>query len=139
MKTPREVLFSRHQAAGPKLDAIRQSTVWTAAGRGPAADEIPRRRGVTLWQTLWDELYLPSRRIWSSLAAVWLLVLAVNIAQHDRVPAVNVAAAPPTMSLREQQRWINELFADRAPSTEAEPPKTIAPKPRAEIRQSCTV
>jgi hypothetical protein len=43
------------------------------------------------------------------------------------------------MSFREQQRWINELFADRAPSTEAEPPKTIPPKPRAGIYLSRTV
>ena len=51
MKTPREILLARHQAAGPKLDAIRKATLsapreWQTANqaerRGGRQDDWPR-------------------------------------------------------------------------------------------------
>ena len=68
----------------------------------------------------------------------WLLILAINLAQHEPSPAGKMTAAPVMMSFREQQRWMNELFADRTLPVDAEPPKTIAPKPRTEIFQTFT-
>jgi hypothetical protein len=139
MKTPREILILRHQAASPKLDAIRQSAVAALGGRRDFSAPQSQTVATTLFQTLWQELFLPSRRVWSGLAAVWLLILAVNLAQHDSAPTGKISAAPAMMSFREQQRWMNELFADRAPVTDAEPPKPFSPKPRAEHFQPITV
>jgi hypothetical protein len=138
MKTPRDILFARHQAAAPKLDAIRQSAVATVYDRRALAEPRSQVTATTIFQTLWQELFLPSRRIWGSLAAVWLLILVINLAQHDSSPAGKMTAAPAMMSFREQQRWMNELFADRVPAADAEPPKTFIPKPRTENYQPLT-
>jgi len=133
MKTPRDILFARHQTAQPKLEAIRQSAV------AAACERQPQTTATTILQTLWLELILPSRRVWSGLATVWLLILAVNLTQREPSPAGKIATAPAMMSFREQQRWMNELFADRTPAVEAEPPKTFSPKPRTEIYQPISV
>jgi hypothetical protein len=138
MKTPREVLLARHQAAEPKLDAIRAAVV---LGLNPHS-ESPRAwaaGGWTLWlrgpKTLWRELILPSRRIWTGLATVWLLLFIINVSQRDpagggaghslRSPAV-------MMSWQVQQRWMDELLADRSAAPEAVRPRTVPPRPRTE-------
>ena len=139
MKTPREILLARHEAAAPKLDAIRHSAVAAVRDRRPLPSHRPQPTAHSLFQTLWQELFLPSRRVWSGLVAVWILIFAVNFAQRDRSPAVNVASAPLLMSFSEQQRWMYESFADRAPTADAEPPKTFVPKPRTENFQPLTV
>ncbi len=134
MKTPREILLAQHRAAEPKLDGIRQSIVTTVCERQS------QTATTTIFQTLWQELFLPSRRLWSGLATVWLLILAINLAQREPSPdGKMIASAPTMMSLREQQRWMNELFADRSAPVEAAPPKTFSPKPRTENYQAFTV
>ena len=143
MKTPRDILFARHQAATPKLDAIRAEVVRELNNKGTKEQSFPASLVASFLgcsNKLWQELFLPSRRLWSGLAAAWLLILAVNLAQREPSPACKmVASAPAMMSLREQQRWMNELFADRSMPVEAEPPKTFSPKPRTEKFQTFNV
>ncbi|MBW8864330.1 MAG: hypothetical protein JF609_05285 [Verrucomicrobia bacterium] len=138
MKTPREILLAHHRPAGPKLDAIRQSVV--ATSRQSAAitnpQEQPSPATATLFQTLWRELILPSRRLWSGLAAVWLVLVAINVSLHDSAPASKMTSAPVMMSAREQQRLMNELFADRSLPVEAEPPRIFVPKPHTQTFQT---
>jgi hypothetical protein len=43
------------------------------------------------------------------------------------------------MSFREQQRLMNELFADRLPAAEADRPRISAPKPRTEYSETAVV
>ena len=138
MKTPRDILFAHHRAVAPKLDAVRQSALTAVCDRHALPEQQSRTVPITIFQTLWQELFLPSRHIWSGLAAVWLLILTINLAQQEPSPAGKMTAAPAMMSFREQQRWMNELFADRAPTVDAEPPKTFSPKPRTEIYQPLT-
>ena len=143
MKTPREILLAQHRAAGPKLDAIRRAVVAdklnhqnTKAQSWVAVFVSWCLRGSNVF---WSELILPSRRTWSGLAAAWLLIVAVNILQREPATAgkfSSASSAPTMMSFREQQRWMNELFADRTVATDAEPPKTFSPKPRTENTQS---
>ena len=139
VKTPRDILLSRHQSAAPKLDAIRREFV---AGLNHQGTKTP-----SLWfrlvpwclggfRKLWQELYFPSRRIWSGLATIWILILAVNFTEREPLPAGKISAAPVMISFREQQRWMNELFAEREPMADAEPPKTYSPKPRTETLQT---
>jgi hypothetical protein len=44
MKKPRDILFARHQAAAPKLDAIRQSAVAAVYDRH-ASTKMPPTNG----------------------------------------------------------------------------------------------
>lgn len=135
MKTPRDILFARHQAAAPKLDAIRRKVVAGLNHQDTKAQS--RTVNLVFWclgglNKLWLELVWPCRRIWMGLAAVWLLILTINLAQHEPSSTGKMTAAPALMSFREQQRWMNDLFADRVPTVDAEPPKIFSPKPRTE-------
>jgi hypothetical protein len=131
MKTPREILLAHHRATAPKLDAIRQSAVAAVCDRRDTTDGT-----TTIFQTLWRELILPSHRVWSGLAATWLVLIAINISLHDSTPAGKTTSAPVMMSVREQQRWMDIHFADRSLPVEAEPPKTFSPKPHTQTFQT---
>jgi hypothetical protein len=140
MKTPREILVARHRAAGSKLDALRESVVAAVCDRRTSAVEGDQRRSQTaatsIWQTLWQELILPSRRVWAGLATVWLLLAAFNLAQRDSAVARTTSTAPVAMSFREQQRLLNELFANSTPiAAEADRPKFF-PRPRTKSSES---
>ena len=145
MNTPRDILLARHQAATPKLDALRLEVV--AGLDRPGAQASSRWPFLVSWcldgsRKLWQELYLPSRRIWSGLATIWILILIVNLAQRDgsaKVSAARSDAAGPTMSLQAQQRWLNELLADRATVPAADRPRNVAPKPRTEKTAAAAV
>jgi hypothetical protein len=137
MKTPREILLAQHRAVEPKLDAIRHAVVAEELNN-QGTKKQSWHQFLFAWflgcsNLFWRELILPSRRIWAGLAAVWLVIAVVNVAGRDHSPAGNISSAPVMMSLREQQRWMNELFADRSLSVDTEPPKAFSPKPRTEL------
>ena len=146
MKTPRDILLAHHRAAGPKLDTIRRAVMAdklnhqdTKAQSWMAVFVSWCLRGSNVF---WSELILPSRRTWAGLAAAWLLIVAVNVSQREPATAgkfSSASSAPTMMSFREQQRWMNELFADRTVATDAEPPKTFSPKPRTETAKVVVV
>lgn len=141
MKTPRDILFARHQAAALKLDAIRHEVV----GKLDHQDTKSQSWSTILvsWclggsNKLWLELIWPSRRIWTGLAAVWVLIFIINISQRDGSQAMNAKSTPPVemmMTFGEQQKMLNELFADRSLPAEAIQQKTFLPKPRTETLQ----
>jgi hypothetical protein len=134
MKTPREILFARHQNAGPKLDAIRRKVVWE--GRRVA---VPKFRGAdtaTLPMLIWRELIWPSRRIWAGLAAVWILIFVFNFSQRDPAELLARKSLPsPEMILtfRQQERLLAELIGPNETQA-AEPAKPFLPQPRSEER-----
>jgi len=138
MKTPREILFARHRAAEPRLDAIREAVVSGLSPQGTRPHSLSP--GVQApWcgrlTTLWRELILPSRRIWAGLATVWLGLVIVNLAQRDPVGGgTGRLVRPPAamMSWQAQQRWLDELLADRSSWPVAERPRTSPPRPRTE-------
>jgi len=136
MKTPREILLAKHQATEAKLDAIRKSVLDGAktALVTERSDTNPSHTGVlSIGLTLWRELILPSRRVWSGLAAVWILIALVNAAQsRDPQTAKTAARTEMAASFIEQQKLLGELLTDRTPTAEADRPRTFSPKPRTE-------
>jgi hypothetical protein len=129
MKTPREVLFERHQAVETKLDAIREQVVAGVAQTAKsAASRVskPARRGVGLptWKSAIRQVGKPALRsdgtsaleagwrqfLWSlrwhlaGLSAVWLVVLALSIDQ-SAAPTREVARqdAPSSRQLVSRQ------------------------------------
>jgi len=149
MKTPREILLARHKAAEPKLDAIRQAVLATVGHQGEA---VPAASGnwstrlagwlLAMPNTFWRELILPSRRVWTALATVWILLFVINLSQRDTVSSVTgkpVQSAPVMMSLQMQQHLMNELLADRAASPDTDRPRNGKPGPRTEKRSVAIV
>ena len=131
MKTPREILMAKHRPAEPKLDAIRGEVV--AQCRETQRGDRSTFKLTNFPQLLWRELVMPSRRTWGTLAAAWVLILAVNFSLRDPAPAGTVImSAPPMMSFQEQQKLLNELLADRSLPVDADHPKTSAPRPHSQ-------
>jgi len=86
---------------------------------------------------IWSELIVPSRRIWAGLAAIWILIIAANISFRQQSPAISKnSPAGGMMAFREQQKLLNDLFADRSGSFDADKPKVFSPKPRTELAQT---
>jgi hypothetical protein len=144
MKKPRDILFARHQAALPKLDAMRREVLKAELWEGRRVD-VPKF-GVTdtaaLPISIWRELIFPCRRIWTGLAVVWILIFIVNVSQRDGLQTVIAKSSPPTevmMTFRDQQKMLNELFADRSFSADAEQPRIFLPKPRTQTMKFLTV
>jgi len=114
MKAPRDILLKRHQAAGPKLDAVRESIVaGLRDGQRVAAQKSRAVDAATLPLLIWRELILPSRRIWAGLAACWVFLVVAHFAMDGR-PTVQMAAAVPTpemiRSYQQQERLLAELI-----------------------------
>jgi hypothetical protein len=79
---------------------------------------------------------LPCRRLWSSLAVVWLLLLVVNFSQREHGASAAVQSTPSAemaTTFKDQQKLLNELLADRSWPVDLDRPKNYLPKPRTEI------
>ena len=145
MKTPREILLSQHRNAEPKLDTIRREVVGELNNQGTKEQSFPASFVTSLLgcsNKLWQELFLPSRRIWSGLATVWVLLFLINFSQRDRSPmdmTKSSTTAETMTTFRDQQKLLNELFADRSLPVDAEPRRIFSPKPRTETMRLETV
>jgi hypothetical protein len=77
----------------------------------------------------------PHPRAWAGLAAIWIVIFAVNFSMRDRSPAVAEKFAPPApeviVELRQQQRLLAELIGPRDTSV-ADRSKPLVPQPRSE-------
>jgi hypothetical protein len=145
MKTPREVLLGQHQAAEPKLDAIREKVVADLTPDAP----VRAKRMPPVAPGRASALEAGGRQFWWSLrwhlaglSAAWLVVVALSI---DSTPApthrVGRRDAPSPRqllaALRENQRQLRELIG--APAGEQVPePQTPAPSPRSQIQPLST-
>ena len=129
MKTPRDILLTRHQSANPKLDDRRMKALSTAfsnapctAGNAQMESLLPVRAVLAVWR----ELIWPCRRAWAGMGAVWVLMWAVNWGLSDRhgaslnVPSTSASAL--LEALEEQRRMLTELIAP-ASRQSAEPPR----------------
>jgi hypothetical protein len=132
MKTPREILTEKHKSAAPKLDALRQEIVAQLNQRPKAQRKkvilVPWRLGGL--KLLWHELFLPSRRIWTGLAAIWIVILAVNFSMRDHAPTDMAKSVSPEMvqTFKQQEQLLTELIGP-IDSSAAEPQKSYTPRP----------
>ena len=97
--------------------------------RGPAAfrpSTLVTRLSALLW---------PHPKAWAGLAAVWMLVFAVNFSMRDGSPRLAAKSAPPSpevmVELKKQQRMFAELVGANEP-LDADRRKIFSPKPRSE-------
>jgi hypothetical protein len=144
MRTPREILFQRHENAAQKLDAIRHEVIQELNNQGTKEQSRPASLVASLLdcsKKLWLELVWPSRRIWTGLAAVWILILAANVFLHENSPVI--AKSGPSsemmMALKDQQNILAELLTDRSAPRDLERQKSFSPKPRTETVKLLTV
>jgi hypothetical protein len=139
MKTPRDILFARHQAAASKLDAIRREVVEVAADvnrrKQPVRELIFAATLANAIRLSFLELVWPCRRTWTALTAVWVLIFIFNVSQRDKSELAARKLPPPSpeaiMAWRQQEKLLAELIGPSAPG-DAERRKIFLPKPRTE-------
>jgi hypothetical protein len=89
---------------------------------------------------LWRELVFPCRHIWAGLAAVWVVILVLNMPAGEKHPQLARVASPPDRQvlavLREQREMLAQFIEPMTPSP-AIRPKT--PGPRGELLQTITL
>jgi hypothetical protein len=77
----------------------------------------------------------PHPKAWAGLAAVWILIFAVNFSTRDQSPALAEKSSPPSpeviVELRQQQRLLAELIGPRD-IRDADRSKSFVPQPRSE-------
>jgi len=132
MNTPREILLKRHQAAAPKLDAIRESVVATVCDRRTYSPAVADHR------YNWSELLISLRWHLAGLGAAWLVIALLNLSVGH---SASLAAAIPRgktpspriilASLRENRRELLEVI-QASDSRTAGPRKLIPPQPRSQ-------
>jgi len=80
-------------------------------------------------------LFWPHPKAWAGLAAVWILILAVDFSTCDPSPRIAEKSAPPApevmVELKKQQLLFAELVGAHEP-LDADRQKRFAPKPRSE-------
>ena len=139
MKTPRELILERHRTAEAQLEKIRPEDL-AAYALGSLAQPVSERCA-TSWLAwgvgeFWRESLRPWRRAWLGMGALWLVILAVNMAGKN--PHRNFLAAAPSPSpevrtaLREQKELMVQLLEPSGPVILSRPE---TPGPRSERRQ----
>jgi hypothetical protein len=136
MKTPREILFQRHQHAQPKLDEIRKKVV--REGRRAAVPETRVADTATLPVLSWRELFISLRWHLTGFGAAWLIIVLLNLnigRSNNLVSTVPAAKIPPPQiilaSLRENRRELLEMMQP-AESRDVRPVKLFQVQPRSE-------
>jgi hypothetical protein len=81
-------------------------------------------------------LLWPCPKAWAGLAAMWLVILAVNYATEDKSEIIAAKSPPPSpqmmMALQEQRKMLAKLI-EPYDESQAEPPKAFVPRPRGEL------
>ena len=132
MKTPREVLLARHQAAEPKLNALRRDVLANLSRTESCGGD-----GVNRFAAACRELFRMPRWAWSGLAAAWLVIVVLNIAAKEtpatqQAPSAIAKRSTDTLqALREQKKLFAELVGMRPETGDAEAPHFV-PRPRSE-------
>jgi|SRR5208282_3922193 len=80
-------------------------------------------------------LLWPHPKAWAGLAAIWILIFAVDFSLRDKTPVMAEKSAPPSpeviVELRQQQRMLAELIGPRD-EHDADRSKSFVPQPRSE-------
>jgi hypothetical protein len=113
---------NRRQATSCKVG--REFT--SAATRRSLLSTLNAQLSTLLW---------PHPAAWAGLAAVWILILAVNFSLRDKTPVMAEKTAPPSpeviVELRQQRRMLAELIGPRD-IRDADRSKSFVPQPRSE-------
>jgi hypothetical protein len=106
-----------------------------AAAASGHASPVTRHSFLSSLNSQLSTILWPHPTAWAGLAAVWIIILAVNISVRDRSSVVAEKSIPPApeviVELRQQRRLLAELMGPRDAS-DADRSKSFVPQPRSE-------
>ncbi len=104
---------------------------------GPSRPSTPAPRPSFLSSLLW-----PHPKAWAGLAAVWVLIFAIQFEARNRAPMIAAIPAPSssetTATLKDQQKILAELLGNNEPG-EVEKPRRFPAQPHSERRRSTSM
>jgi hypothetical protein len=124
-----------HQPLRQVPPAWRAEILAAAHGAQPACHSSPVTRHSLLSTISYQlsTLLWPHPKAWAGLAAVWVLIIAMNFSMRDSSPRTAEKIAPPSpemiVELRKQQLLLAELIGPRE-ARDADRPRNFTPKPR---------
>ena len=141
--------FENHLRCQPlrQVPAEWREEILSAARQASRPQHAPRTtHHAQAWRSLLSTLnsqlstlLWPHPTAWAGLAAVWLVILGINLATREATPLVAKRASPASpqvfMAFREQERLLAELLGPREAPV-AERPKPRPAQPRSEWRQA---
>jgi hypothetical protein len=99
-----------------------------------ASCPVPRASFLSTLNHQLSTLLWPHPKAWAGLAAVWVLIFALDFSMRDKSPVVAEKSAPPSpeviVELKQQQRMLAELIGAR--ETHDAEPQQFFPRPRSE-------
>ncbi|MBL9173453.1 MAG: hypothetical protein JNL10_07970 [Verrucomicrobiales bacterium] len=118
MKSPRELILSRHEAATPDLDALRARVLSELAPADATPQPPNPSRGSRARD--WFHWMRPWPRQLAAMGCLWLFVSFLNRQSAPTLPVTPTDRAPGiahriVSSLRENRRQISELIAPPQP------------------------
>ena len=99
----------------------------------------PAWRAFLYWFVDWGkDMVWPCRRIWAGLATVWVVLLGVNLTQHDpgQTEAMKTQPSPEMVRAYLAREGFLVELSRPARKPEAKRPKPSATEPRSERRRS---
>jgi len=110
-----------------------RSDILLAAER--AARPEPHASFLSTFANQLSTFFWPHPKAWAGLAAVWVLILAVNFSTRNATPSMAEKTLPPSpeviVELKKQQQLYAELMGSHEP-LDAERQKNFSTKPRSE-------
>jgi hypothetical protein len=96
-QSTRDWLLARHASATPQLDALRRAA-------------LPRAAEEINWREFLARVFRPHRLAWRTLAAVWLVLAALHLAQQR----AGSTAARSTTSSEAFATWLRQAKTHEA-------------------------
>jgi hypothetical protein len=120
------------------LSAARQASSPQHATRN-AQDASRWRSVLSTFNSQLSALLWPHPVAWAGLAAVWVVIMGINVRTQDATTVIAKRASPTSpqifMAFQEQERLLSELIGPRDTPV-AEQPKPRLPRPRSEGRRA---
>jgi len=116
-----------------------RAQILTAAERANKIDHALRSTHHPRFSTLIHQLstfFWPHPKAWAGLAAVWVVILTLQLASRDPTDVAARKTPPPSpemlMVLRQQRLLLAELVERSEPPPAADRPKAVPPRPRSD-------